>query len=73
MKDSSSLSIKVSKKMIFFHEKKIVGSVLKLSAKVLFSLDTYQLKIWVETEFSIAICRPKILFLAIFDPAVLDC
>ena len=35
---------KVSKKMIFFSMKKIVGSTLDLSIKAVFSLDKYQLK-----------------------------
>ena len=33
-----------------FSMKKIVGSTLELSAKVFFSLDKYQLKIWVENS-----------------------
>ena len=37
-----------------FSMEKIVGSTLELSAKVFFSLDKYQLKIWVEnTGFAI--------------------
>ena len=36
---------KVSKKTIFFSMKMIVGSTLKLSAKVIFLEDKYQLKI----------------------------
>ena len=35
---------KVSKKMICFFMKKIVGSTLDLSTKAVFSLDKYQLK-----------------------------
>ena len=30
--------------------KKIVGSALKLPSKVFFSLDKYQLKIWIENS-----------------------
>ena len=33
--------------MIFFSMKKIEGSTLELSTKVFFSMDKYQLKIWV--------------------------
>ena len=37
-----------------FSMKKIVGSTLELSSKVFFSLDKYQLKIWIEnTVFAI--------------------
>ena len=36
--------------MVFFSMKKIVGSTLNLSTKVVFSLGKYQSKIWVENS-----------------------
>ena len=39
---------KISKKSMFFFQGKAVSSALKLSTKLCFSLDRYELEIWVE-------------------------
>ena len=49
--------------------KKIVGSTLELSAKVFFSLDKYQLKIWVEnTVFAIQHIGNRKSFTEVLSP-----